>query len=269
MDKQEILADRPCKKLRVLRYETDLSPQVVEIDRAFLKAVIQDLPLLGSIEPYDQFHQRGLTAAGWSDESDGLPRADAETDVVNRPVVGCPVLKDHIPKGKVLDRAEPHRVRRRQLRLLLHQVVEIDEGSFGFAIGQDDVPQLLQRAENEEGIEDHGHYFAAGQSPLEDQPEQKEHDTLPQEIDEGALDKTERPQTFHLSKLQRKDLKGVPVQPANLLILQSEAFDQLDVAEALCGASRQRIGLRHNRFLDALDLFAEQARQQREQDHPE
>ena len=88
---------------------------------------------------------------------------DLEADIVDCPVLRCPVLEDNIPKDQTLDGSEPHRIGRRQLRLLLHQVVEIDEGCLSFPIGQDDIPQLLQRAENEEGIEDHGHYLAAGQ----------------------------------------------------------------------------------------------------------
>src|SRR6185437_8858955 len=173
----------------------------------------------------------------------------------------------NVPEIQAPYRSQWSRMHRRHFGRLLHQDIEIVQRSLRLPIGEDDITQLLQGAENEEGIEDHGHHFSCGKPVSEYQVQQDEQDTLAKEIDEGALYEAERADALHFSQLESQYLESVLIKALYFLICQTETLHQLDISQRFRGAAGQRIGLGRNGALDTLDLPAEDAGQHGQQDH--
>src|SRR5688572_25836910 len=131
-----------------------------------------------------------------------------------------------IQRAQIVERERTHWLRffgHRQNRL------EHIQRGFGLAVDVDDVPELLQRAEDEEGVDPEREELANGDVACIDQVEHQEEDAGAQEVDRGALDEAEAAQVFHLLQLELENFPGRAVQPLDLLLTQAEALDELDV----------------------------------------
>ena len=87
--------------------------------------------------------------------------------------------------------------------------------------------------------------------------EQRKHDTLLQEVHEGALHKRDGTYALHFAQLQLQDLKGCSIQPVDLLMRQAEAFHQLNIAQGFRRGAGERRCFGDDAFLNSLDLSAE------------
>jgi len=156
-----------------------------------------------------------------------------------------------------LDRPQLRRLRRARLRRRRQQVAEAPQRDLGLAVDVDHVPHLLQRTEDEEGIDHQREELPDGHLVAEDEPEHEEEHPGAQRVDHGPLEEGEAADVAHLAQLQVEDPLRRPVQPVDLLPREAEALDDLDVAEALGGGAGERRGLRHDPFLDRLDPAAQ------------
>ena len=157
-----------------------------------------------------------------------------------------------------------HRVERPRLLLHVEDVLEVLERHLGLAIDVDDVPQLLQRAEDEERVDEEREELAHRDRLDVDQVEHQEHDAGPQGIDHGALDEAEAADVADLLQLELQDLVGGAVEARDLLRRQPQALHQLDVSQRLRRRPGERRGLGDDRLLDHLDLLAEHGAQEAE-----
>ena len=127
------------------------------------------------------------------------------------------------------------------------------------------LPEFLQRAEDEERVDEQREELADRDRPRVDQVQHQEHDAGAQEVDGRALHEAEAADVPHLLQLELEDLVGRRVEARDLLLRQAEALDQLDIAQRLGGRARQRRRLRDDHLLDRLDLAAQHRAQDAEQ----
>jgi hypothetical protein len=133
---------------------------VPQVDLGTWNAVIEDASRQGPIQPHEQLDQRRLAGAGGSDEGDRLAAHCTERDVAHGRRRSRLVLERDRFEG------ERHEVPKRAwglwCRLLRYaEDVLIDvQRCFRLTIDVDDVPQLLERAENEKRVEKQGEELA-------------------------------------------------------------------------------------------------------------
>ena len=116
--------------------------------------------------------------------------------------------EDHVLEGQGLELAERHRVRRPGLDRDRQDGLEGLERRLGLAIGVDHRAELLQRAEDEEGVDPQGEELADGDLLREDQVEHQEQDRGAQGVDRGALDEAQQAQRADLAQLELQDPAG-------------------------------------------------------------
>src|SRR5688500_1357818 len=136
--------------------------------------------------------------------------------------------------------------------------VEVQEGNFGFPVGNDHISQFLQRREEEERIEQECEIHAGSQLFVKYQQQQyHDHDTS-YKVDRRALQVAHTPDILHFLQLESEDLVRCLVQALDLLVGESEAFDKFYVAQRFRCGPCERGGFLDNTFLNDLYFPAEQ-----------
>src|SRR5688572_12590617 len=92
----------------------------------------------------------------------------------------------------------------------------------GLAIDVDDVAKLLQRSEDEEGIDPQRKELPDGDVAAENQVQHQEKNARAKEVHAGALNEAEASQVFHFLQLQLQNLAGRGVQTLDFLLSQPE-----------------------------------------------
>ena len=134
---------------------------------------------------------------------------------------------------------------------------------------QEDVPELLERAEDRVEDELEGDELAGREGLAEDEPEQDEEDRLPEDVDDRPLQEREAPHLPHLRHLEVEDPLRVAGEAPDLRAGQPEALHELEVAQRLGDGSRHPPRLAHDLSLNRLDLPAQEAREGAEQEDPD
>ena len=67
------------------------------------------------------------------------------------------------------------------------------------------------------------------------------------------MNKTQTAQVLHFLELKLQNFSGDAIEPLHFLMRQSQAFDQLYVAQGFRRGTGERRGFRHNVFLDFFD----------------
>ena len=160
-----------------------------------------------------------------------------------------------------------HRRFRSRFRRKVEDRLKVEQRDFGLAVDVDDVPQFLQRSEDEERVDEEREKLADADALGKDQVKHQEQNGRAQEVHAGPLDEAEAAQIAHLFQLQLEDLRGGRVEARNLLLRQAQALHQFDIAKRFSGGPRQRGGLRHDHFLYIFDLAAEHRAQSAQQRH--
>ena len=155
-----------------------------------------------------------------------------------------------------------------RLERRVEDLLEPLQRRLGLAVDVDDVAQLLQRAEDEERVDEQREELPHRDRLRVDQVEHQEHDARPERVHGSALDEAEAPQVADLLQLEREDPVGRRVQPRHLLRRQPQALHQLDVPQRLRRRARQRRRLGDDRLLDLLDAAAERRAQDAQQRGP-
>src|ERR1700722_8655028 len=143
------------------------------------------------------------------------------------------------------------------LRGQLENFFEVFERSLRFAIRIDHVAQFLQRAKDEERIDEQREELPDGDALREDQVQHQEHDGGAQQVDAGALYETQTAQVAHLFEFELEDLVGGAIQPVDLLLRQAQAFHQFNIAQRFGGGARQGGRLADDALLDNFNLAAQ------------
>ncbi len=110
-------------------------------------------------------------------------------------------------------------------------LLEGGERRFGFAVNVDDVPQVLQRPENEERVDKEREELSDGDLLVEDEIQHQEQNGRPHQVDTRPLHETEATDVAHLLELELQDLLGGRVETRDLLFCQAETLHQLDVSQ--------------------------------------
>ena len=144
-------------------------------------------------------------------------RARIERDVGERGGGRRLVLESDVDERQAVEAREWHRIGRPRLRLHVEDVLEVLQGHLGLAIDVDDVAELLQRAEDEERVDEEREELPHRDRPRIDQIEHQEHDARAQQVHRRALDEAEAPDVAHLLQLELEDACGGAVEPRDLL----------------------------------------------------
>ena len=195
------------------------------------------MPFVGAVQAHQQLYQRRLSRSAWPHKSNGFTLMGRKTDALQRVLAAGLVLKKH---PIVFQFFNGPKLSRRQwfgLGLFLHQIVKIVEAGLCFAIGNDDVANFLQWAENKKAVKRQRQYFARQKLIVKYQIQQGEHDDLPQKIYKCALHKAQHPDAFYFPQLQAQYLVGIFVESLYFLIGKAKAFYQLNVAQTFGSAA--------------------------------
>ena len=230
-------------------------------------AVVENVPGLRAIQPHQQLHQRRLAGAGGPDEGDRVAARHLEGDVGQRRRRGRLVLEADVVERQVVQLRQRHRVERPRLLLHVEDVLEVLQRHLRLAVDVDDVPELLQRAEDEERVDEEREELPDRDRLRVDQVEHQEHDARAQRVDDRALDEAEAADVADLLQLELQDLVGGAVEARDFLRRQAQALHQLDVPQRFGRRARQRRRLGDDRLLDHLDLLAEHRAEDAERRH--
>src|SRR5262249_7089300 len=91
------------------------------------------------------------------------------------------------------------------------------ERCFGLAIRIDDRAQLLEWAEEEEGIEEQAEELTDRDLLIEDQIQHQQQDRRADEVDGGALHEAQTADITHLLELELQDFPGRGIEAVDLL----------------------------------------------------
>src|SRR2546425_12885053 len=215
---QQVLANRAREQLRVLRNEPDPLANALEIDLGAGNPVVENPSGAGSIQSDEQLDQRGLSGAGGSDKGNGLSATYTERDVADGGQRRGLVLKAHVLEAERSQLGQRPRVLRPRLSGDTEDVFVRVQRRFGLAIDVDDIPQLLERPEDEEGVDEEREELPHRNRARVDQIEHQGHDARAEEIHQRALDEAETPQVADLPQLEVQDLGGRAVETRDLLL---------------------------------------------------
>ena len=266
-DEFHVLAQGAGKQVGFLGHETDLAARQVEAQRAGRHAVVTDRAGRRRVQPDQQFDQGRLAGAGRADESDGLSQRGRERHIGQGVVRRAAVPKAHLLERHLLDRADIDGARWPPFDRLVEQGGEVEQGRLGLAPGQDDVAQFLQGREDCHRNKLHGDQLARAEHVAENQPQQGEQHGQFQHRQRGALQKGQQADPLYLLHLEREDGVGLGAQATDLKEGQTEALDQLDIAQRLGDEAGVAVRFARDRALLALDLAAEQTRQPAQHQH--
>src|SRR5208282_3260508 len=149
------------------------------------------------------------------------------------------------------------RISRLGIARRVENLLKIVQRNFGFAINIDNVPQFLQRRENEKRINHQREELPDRDLLAKNQIEHQKQNAGAQGVDRCPLDKTQAAQILHFLEFKLQNFSRDPVEPPYLLMRQSQALHQFDIAQRLGGRTRQRRGFGHNGLLHLLDPLAQ------------
>src|SRR5690606_19596170 len=115
------------------------------------------------------------------------------------------------------------------LNRFLHQLIKTMDRGFHLAVMEDDIPEVLQRAENRGGYKLHGDQLTGSEHITENKPQQYKENGLPEDIEGSALEKGKRAHASRLFHLQVIDLLCLLFHPADLGKGEPKALYQFDV----------------------------------------
>src|SRR6185312_3430716 len=213
----------------------------------------------------EKLHECGLSRSGRADERNGLPALRLERDVGKRWRIRRAMLEGYVIERETGERADLHGMRRTRVGRYCEYRFEIRHRRFGLAVGIDDVPQLLQRSEYEERVDEQREELADGYLLCEDEVQHQEQDGRSQQIHTRSLNEAEAAEIAHLLQLELEDLLGRRIQARNLLLRETEALDQRDFPHRFRRRAGERRRLRDDHLLHALDSTAQHRAEQAEQ----
>src|SRR5262245_27990307 len=138
---------------------------------------------------------------------------------------------------------------------------EIIKGDLRLAVDVRHVPDFLERAEDEEGIDPAREELSNRDLARKDQVQYQSQNGCPQRVHAGSLDETKTSKVFHLLQLELQNLSGCIVEPFDFLLRQTEALHKFDVTERFGRGARQSGGFGDDHFLDLFNLPAEDRHQ--------
>src|SRR3990170_2797090 len=264
---EQIFPDRSGKELRVLCDEADALAQAVEVDRVAREAIVQYAAGPRRIESDEKLDQRRLPGTGWSDERDRFAALDGERDACQCRICRGLVHETDVVEFQIFDVGQWNRIRRLRVFWRVQNLPEVSERHLGLPVDVDDVPQLLHRAEDEEGIEEQREKLPYRDLLGEDQVQHQKENARPQQIHRRSLNEAQASDVLHLLQLEVQDFLRRRVEPQYLLIREPQAFHQLDVAKGLRRRAGQRGRLGDDHLLNGLDPAAQYPAQEAEQRH--
>src|SRR4026209_396198 len=104
------------------------------------------------------------------------------------------MLKTHRLERQLQQRSDCDRLERSAFLRHGENRLEIRERGFGLAVCVDDVAELLQRSEDEEGIDEQRKELPDGDLLRVDLIEHQEQDAGPEKVDRRALDEAQAPE---------------------------------------------------------------------------
>src|SRR6266436_7072386 len=149
---QQVFANRAREQLRVLRHESNLFPQQIQIHAIRWNPVVKNLARLRSVQPHQELHQSRLPCPRWSDKRDRISPRRAETDLVQRQTRRTLMLKTDLLKLQGHELINRFRIGGLRVARRVEDLLKVLQRDFRLAINIDDVPQLLQRRKDEERI---------------------------------------------------------------------------------------------------------------------
>ena len=78
LHEEQVLANRPGKKLSILRDKADAAAEAVDLHFVFRDSVVVNMAGFRTVEADEQFYERGFAGAGGPDESDCLATRHGE-----------------------------------------------------------------------------------------------------------------------------------------------------------------------------------------------
>ncbi len=129
--------------------------------------------------------------------------------------------KRHLIKLQRQQVVQRHWILRLRILRRVHDVLEVLQRHFRLAIRPDNRPQLLERPEDKEGIEEQREIRSHRNLMAEDQVKQKKEQRRPQCVDDGALNETQAAQVAYFPQLQLENLAGRVVEPRDFLLRQA------------------------------------------------
>src|SRR5216684_2472704 len=110
------------------------------------------------------------------------------------------------------------------LRRHFQNLFEIVERCLRLAIRVDDIAQFLQRAENEERIDEKREKLPHCNALCVDKIKHQKENGSPQEIDEAALNETKTAEVADLFEFQLEDFVRSGIEAMNLLLSKAQAL---------------------------------------------
>src|SRR5439155_24328937 len=269
LDDEQVLADRSREQLRILGHESDPLAQMLDLHLVFRGPVVIDVTGLRPIQTDQQLYECALAGARGSHERDRLAARRSKRNLAQGGRRSRLVLERDIVEAKRLERLHSHRMLRARLRRQPQDRVEILKRDLCFPVDVDHIPELLQRTEYEERVYEQRKELADADSLGEDEIQHQEQDRRPQQVDAGALYEAQTAQVAHFLQLQLEDLGRGRVEPCDLLLGQTQTFNELDVAQRLGGRPGERGCLPDDVLLHLFDLAAQHRAQAAQQRHGE
>src|SRR2546422_11655543 len=143
------------------------------------------------------------------------------------------MLEDHVVEIYPADAHHRNRLQGPRLSWRLQNVFEVLQRNLGLTINVDDVPDFLQRTENEERINPQREEFANRDLARKNQVKHQAEDRSAQRIYRRALNEAEAAEVLHFLQLEVEDFSGRAVEPFNFLLREPEALHQLDISQRL------------------------------------
>ena len=101
--KRDVGCHGMAEQKRLLKDETDVLAERVDLQRANIMAIHANCPLIRVIKPHEQTEQRTLSCPSLSGDREGLSGADCEADIAQhrrfRPIPKCDTIKDNLTTG--------------------------------------------------------------------------------------------------------------------------------------------------------------------------
>src|SRR5262249_55726412 len=109
--------------------------------------------------------------------------------------------------------------------------LEIVQGYFRLAVNVNDVAELLERPENEEGIDPQRKELPERDLLRVNEIQHESQNRRPEEVDRSALDKAEAPEIADFLQLELQDFLGCRVESPGFLLREAQALDEFDIPE--------------------------------------
>ena len=138
----------------------------------------------------------------------------------------------------------------------VEDLLKVLQRDFGLAINVDDVPQLLQRRENEKRINHEREKLPDCDLLPKNQIQHQKQNAGAECIDGRPLDETQAAQVLHFFEFELQNLFRDAIEPYHFLMREAEALHQFNIAQRLRCRARQRSGFGNNGLLHLFDPLA-------------